>query len=45
MTWYERLIGAVGVLLLLFSIQHYLGALAGLWVAATYIFLAGFSLF
>lgn len=38
-TWYEWLIGAVGVLLLLFTIQNLVGSFAELEPTAAYMFL------
>jgi len=38
-TWYEWLIGAVGLLLLLFTIQNFTGSLAELESTAAYMFL------
>ncbi len=38
-TWYEWLIGAVGLLLLLFTIQNLLGSFAELESTAAYMFL------
>ena len=38
-TWYEWLIGAIGLLLLLFTIQNLVGSLAELESTAAYMFL------
>lgn len=42
-TWYDRLIGAVGIVLLLFAIQNYFGSLAEWWPNAAnfYLLVAG----
>ncbi len=38
-TWYDRLIGAIGLLLILFTIQNYFGSLAELEPTAANLFL------
>ncbi len=43
-TWYEWLIGAIGVLLLLFGIQNFIGSLAEVRTVAAYSFLGFFTL-
>ncbi|BAQ35379.1 dehalogenase [Dehalococcoides sp. THU3] len=39
MTWYEWLIGAIGLLMLLFTIQNYFASLAEIEPKAAYMFL------
>lgn len=39
LTWYEWLIGAIGVLMLLFTVQNYFGSLAEVEPKAAYLFL------